>query len=74
MTMTQKNETRWLCENARSLEKFPGQWVVFSVREGIVETGESLDKVLKGAKKCKNGARPFFFHVPSKEDMANSLL
>lgn len=72
--MSQKNETRWLCENAGALEKFPGQWIVFSVREGIVEKGDSLDKVLRGTKKCKNGARPFLFHVPSKEELVSSLM
>jgi hypothetical protein len=66
--MSQKNETRWLCENARTLEKFPGQWVMFSVREGIVEKGESLDRVLR-ARRTKNGARPYVFHVPSKDEM-----
>jgi hypothetical protein len=69
--MSQKNETRWLCENASALEKFPGQWVMFSVREGIVEKGDSLDKVLRGARKCKNGTRPYLFHVPSKDEMAS---
>jgi hypothetical protein len=67
--MSQKNETRWLCENASALEKFPGQWIMFSVREGIVNKGDSLDKVLRNGRRAKNGTRPYIFHVPSKDEM-----
>jgi hypothetical protein len=72
--MSQKNETRWLCENAKALEKFPGQWVMFTTHNGIVETGASLDKVLRGARKSKARNRSFVFHVPSPDELAAPLL
>jgi hypothetical protein len=63
-------ETKWLCENAKSLEKkFPGQWVVFSAHEGLVSCGDSLDRVLKTTHSKKNRPASFVFHVPSKEEL-----
>lgn len=69
-----KNETRWLCENSRSLERFSGQWVVFSVEEGVVQKGESLDHVLKSARRTKMKERSFVLHIPSKGELISPLL
>ncbi len=67
-------EIKWLCENARSLEKFSGQWVMFSTREGVVSNGPSLQKVLNASKKMKPSEKPFVFHVPSKEELGSPVL
>ena len=61
--------TKWLCENASRLEKFSGQWVLFSVHEGLVSRGDSLSCVLREARKKKVTKRPFVFHVPSRDDL-----
>lgn len=60
---------RWLCQNSKTLERFSGQWVMFSTDEGIVSNGESLQRVLKAAGRHKMKDRPFVFHVPSKEEL-----
>lgn len=63
------NETKWLCENARNLERFAGQWVKFNVHEGVVKNGSSLLSVLKAGRDAKTPDKPFVFHVPSKEEL-----
>lgn len=60
-------ETKWLCENAKTLEKFAGQWVSFTAHDGIVSTNLSFDRL----KKIKPSA--FVFHVPSKEELGSPL-
>jgi hypothetical protein len=67
--MNQKKETEWLCQNAQSLEQFAGQWVVFSVHEGLVSRGEKLQSVLSAAKKRHLHKTPFVFHVPSRNEL-----
>lgn len=67
--MQLQKETKWLCENAKGLEKFSGQWVLFSAKEGLVGCGESLAQVLKAARHKKDKHTPFVFHVPSKEEL-----
>jgi hypothetical protein len=67
--MEVKEETKWLCEHAKSLEKFSGQWVVFSPEEGLVGSGGSLIKVLKNARRLPNQKKPFVLHVPSKQEL-----
>ncbi len=64
-----KNETRWLCEHARSLERYSGQWVMFSVSEGVVSNNGSLQKVLRSARKLTVDKKPFVFHVPSRDEL-----
>jgi hypothetical protein len=65
-----KEETKWLCENAKGLEKFAGQWVMFSVKEGVVSCDSSLKKVFKKTTaKIRSSKEPFVFHVPSKQDL-----
>lgn len=69
--MNIENETKWLCENARNLEKFSGQWVLFSVHEGVVKNGASLRAILKARHDNKIRNKPFIFHVPSKKELAS---
>ena len=64
-----QNELKWLCENSKRLENCSGQWVLFSVHEGLVSNGKSLDAVLRAAKKTKLSEDPFILHVPSKNDL-----
>lgn len=59
--------TKWLCENARRLEKFSGQWVVFNEKQGMVSKGRSLEMVLRSARSNLK-FRPFVFHVPSRKN------
>lgn len=66
-------ETKWLCENAKSLEKYSGQWVVFSANEGIVDRAGSLSAVLKSFRHMKSKSAPFLFHVPSQEELISPL-
>jgi hypothetical protein len=66
-------ENKWLCENARSLERFSGKWVMFSVIEGIVKKDESLTRLLRSARKLPSTGRPFVFHVPSKRELSAPL-
>ncbi len=66
-------ETRWLCENAKSLEKFAGQWVMFSANEGLVGNDESFLNVFRSTRSKKSKSTPFVFHVPSKEELAAPL-
>ena len=66
-------ETKWLCENAKSLEKFSGQWVVFSAHDGLKDHAGSLEGVLKSFRHAKSKAAPFLFHVPSKEELVSPI-
>lgn len=66
-------ETKWLCENAKRLEKFAGQWVSFSANEGLVGSGSSLDHALKNSRNKHFRTAPFVFHVPSKEELTAPL-
>jgi Family of unknown function (DUF5678) len=66
-------ETVWLCEHARALEKFSGQYVKFSVDEGLVCAGETLTQVLSHKAGKKSHAKPFVFHVPSKDELSHPL-
>lgn len=50
-------ETQWLCEHAKTLEKFSGQCVTFTAEEGIM------------LGKKKSSETPFLFHVPSKDEL-----
>ena len=63
--------TKWLCENASRLERFAGQWVLFSVHEGLVSKGESLPLVMRSARRKRVLKRPFVFHVPSRDELKN---
>jgi hypothetical protein len=69
-----KTETKWLCQNARVLERFSGKWVMFSVMEGIVKKDGSLTRLLRTASKLGMQERPFVFHVPSKRELAAPLI
>ncbi len=55
--MNLTKETQWLCEHARTLEKFSGQCVVFTTKDGLVSG------------KKKSNETPFLFHVPSKDEL-----
>lgn len=72
--MQLKAETKWLCEHAQQLERFSGQWVVFNVNEGVVESGFSLKQILKSSRVAKKTEKPFVFHVPSREELAQPFL
>ncbi len=63
----------WLCENARRLEQFAGQWVMFNTREGVVSRGESLQAVMKACRRHKMKQDPFIFHVPSKDELSSPI-
>lgn len=64
-----RKETKWLCENARALERFAGQWVVFDTTKGLVNKGDSLMRLLRDASKPPVKDPPFVFHVPSKTEL-----
>jgi hypothetical protein len=67
-------QTKWLCENAKSLEKFAGQLVAFSATRGIVGRGESFDSIFnKSSRPKKSTPAPYVFHVPSKEELASPI-
>jgi hypothetical protein len=65
--MSLTKETKWLCENASRLEQFSGQWISFCASDGVLCTGESLQKVMSAVKRQKHPHKPFVFLVPSKE-------
>ena len=65
-------ETKWLCENAKSLEKYSGQWVVFSATRGLVGKASTLNNALRSFRHAKS-SQPFLFHVPSKEELVSPL-
>ncbi len=65
-------ETKWLCENARALEKFAGQLVAFSATRGIIGRGKSFESIFKTSLPKKSA--PFVFHVPSKKDLASPII
>jgi len=67
--MLKKSGILWLCENARKLEKFSGRWVMFNLKEGVVSSGESLERMFKLVKKHKKFRKPFIFHVPTKDEL-----
>ncbi len=68
-----RNETKWLCENARALEKYSGQWVMFHAGQDTFQKNESLSRLLKSAPIDTAGKRPFVFHVPSKRALAETV-
>ena len=70
--MQLKKETKWLCENAKSLERFSGQWILFDPSEGLVGKGASLNRLLRNLRRRAAGKR-FVFHVPSRRDLARPL-
>ena len=70
--MKLKNETRWLCENAKTLERFSGQWVVFNAEQGVVGCHTSLDRLLQLTQKQHNDAA-FVLHVPAKRDLDSPI-
>jgi len=67
-----RQETKWLCENARELERYSGQWVMFNAGEGTFKKNESLSRLLKSAPSAQS-ERPFVFHVPSKRALAATV-
>ncbi len=68
-----KAETKWLCENAKDLERFSGKWVGFNADQGLVGESLSLLKILKAATKLNASRVPFVFHVPSKHELNHPL-
>jgi hypothetical protein len=66
-----RKETKWLCENARALERFSGQWVLFNA-DGLVKKDGSLSRLLRAAE-TQVTAKPFVLHVPSKRELENPL-
>ena len=71
--MDLRKETRWLCENAKALEQFSGQWVMFDSAEGLVAKGGSLNRILKATRR-RHVQKPFVFHVPSRRELERPLL
>jgi hypothetical protein len=69
-----RNETKWLCENARDLERYSGQWVMFTTMQGVVRKNDSLTRLLKESKNEPMREKPFVFHVPSKQELAAPLI
>ena len=65
-----RSETKWLCENARALERFSGKWVMFTVMEGLLKKDASLTRLLRESGNKPGNDRPFVFHVPSKQELA----
>ncbi len=63
-----RNDVKWFCENAHSLEKFSGRCVVFHPENGVVKVLTSL--------LTKNDSRekPFLFHVPSKKELDSPVV
>jgi len=72
--MDMRQETRWLCENARALERFSGKWVLFCPDTGFVNKGASLSRLLRSAATTQVTDRPFVFHVPSKRELSLAYL
>lgn len=70
-TMDICKETKWLCENAKSLEKFSGRWVVFSSHDGLMRSCDSVATAIKSVRPSKSKISPFLFHVPSKEELVS---
>jgi len=68
-----KKELKWLCEHSKQLEQFSGNWVMFSINEGVVSQGRSLERIIKEAKEKKSVIQPFVLHVPSKDELKRSL-
>lgn len=66
-------DTKWLCENAKSLEKYAGQWVVFCSSRGLVGKAGSLNTALRSFRHAKSSTHPFLFHVPSKEELVSPI-
>lgn len=60
----------WLCENAKNLEMYSGQWVMVSPSKGVVCNGPTLEAVLKAGRRIRVRSRPFVLHIPSQTDLA----
>jgi hypothetical protein len=58
-----RNDVKWFCENARSLERFSGRCVMFHPETDTI-------KVLRESSSPKVEEKPFVFHVPSKKELA----
>ncbi len=63
-----RNETKWLCQNARTLEGHSGKWVMFDAQQGFVRQGPSLATLLQKAS-LPGEAKRFVLHVPSKQEL-----
>ena len=72
--MSLTKETKWLCEHAKVLEKYSGQWILFDIQEGVLSSGPSIDHLMAHPKKVKGKKEPFIFHVPSKDDLLSPLI
>ncbi len=59
------NETKWLCENAKVLEKYSGQVVTLDVRQNLITPLAREKAVLT--------KDVFVFHVPSKHELSLPL-
>lgn len=66
-------ETKWLCENAKTLEQYSGQWVVFSAQSGLMGRAGSATTALKSFRHVKSKDAPFLFHVPAKEEFFSPI-
>lgn len=63
-----KNEVKWFCEHAHSLEKFSGQCVVFHPHHDRID-------VLKTTLSSRDHQeKKYVFHVPSKKELSSPLL
>lgn len=60
-----RRDVKWLCEHAQALEKYSGRGVVCHPQEGRVRPVSSLSKI---------DPNSFFFHVPSKKELAAPLI
>lgn len=66
-------KSKWLCENAHTLERYSGKLVVFDT-VGSVKKSSSLSALLRSAEINQIVNKPFVFHVPSKRELANPLV
>lgn len=67
-----RKENKWLCENARSLERYSGQWISFCVEAGVLSRGADLSRVLRPSARGA-GRTQFVFHVPSRAQIGAYL-
>lgn len=65
--------TKWLCENAHTLERYSGKLVLFNTF-GVMKKGSSLGSLLRSANINRITEKSFVFHVPSKRELANPLV
>lgn len=67
--MNMNREAKWMCENSKELERFAGQWVLFTPGQGIVGCAHSLKVALAKVNKHQHREKPYMFHVPTSKEL-----